>query len=191
MYEQIAKPKESKNKTVSNAVGQKKSCVKQSSGFVDNRFEVVALQKLANANSISNITVAKREKPKENKNSASIDANVQKKAIIPAKGKSSNIIQKYSYNADGAEITAHFPKNDTRKWIESVDAEVSWNKGEIMDPNSQGSSTVNNHGWKGVLKNQSNGNNATGLHMVNAKWGIRKCAGWKSGPRDSQLKRPS
>lgn len=56
-------------------------------------------------------------------------------------------------------------------WIESIGAEVTWNQGEKMDPNGIGTHSVNNHGWKGILKNQSNNNNATGLHVVNGNWG--------------------
>lgn len=40
MYEQAEKPKESKNRAVSNSVAQKKSNVKQGFGFVDNRTSV-------------------------------------------------------------------------------------------------------------------------------------------------------
>ncbi|WP_255423370.1 DUF4157 domain-containing protein [Undibacterium sp. CY21W] len=107
---------------------------------------------------------------KEPKNSSSIDVNAQNKALNPAKGESNVLIQKYSYDPTPAEITLKHPKG-THKWIESTGAKVSWKKGEIMDPNSIGSHTVHNHGWVGLLKNQSNGNNATGLHVVNANWG--------------------
>lgn len=107
---------------------------------------------------------------KEPKNSSSIDLNAQNKALNPAKGESNVLIQKYSYAPTPAEITVKHPKG-TDKWIESTGAKVSWKKGEIMDPDSIGSHTVHNHGWKGLLKNQSNGNNATGLHVVNANWG--------------------
>lgn len=107
---------------------------------------------------------------KEHNNSSLIDVNVQRKALNPAKGENSRVIQKYSYKADPAEITAKLPTG-TQKWTESISAKVTWNKGEIMDPGSIGSHVVNNHGWFGLLKNQSNGNNATGLHVVNANWG--------------------
>ncbi|GAB5419140.1 MAG: hypothetical protein Crog4KO_06480 [Crocinitomicaceae bacterium] len=98
-----------------------------------------------------------------------LDTLSQRKALIS--GKSSNVIQRYSHYADGATIKVKLPHNKTVNWTESVDAEVRWNKGDKMDPNSQGSSRVKNHGWKGLIKNQDNNNNATGLHMVNAKWG--------------------
>lgn len=56
MYAQTEKTKEHKNKAVCNSVAQKKSNVKQSFGFVDNRPETVAqrkLQKIANNYSIN------------------------------------------------------------------------------------------------------------------------------------------
>ena len=107
---------------------------------------------------------------KEHKNSSLIDVNLQRKALNEAKGENSGVIQKYTYKADPAEITVKHPKG-TQKWTESTGAKVTWTKGETMDPGSIGSHTVNNHGWVGLLKNQSNGNNATGLHVVNANWG--------------------
>ncbi|WP_234030544.1 DUF4157 domain-containing protein [Undibacterium sp. 14-3-2] len=107
---------------------------------------------------------------KEPKNSSSIDVNAQNKALNLAKGESNVLIQKYSYDPNPAEITVNLPKS-TEKWTESISSKVTWKKGEIMDPKSIGSHTVHNHGWKGLLKNQSNGNNATGLHVVNANWG--------------------
>ncbi|MFT6922731.1 MAG: hypothetical protein ACJA1C_001737 [Crocinitomicaceae bacterium] len=144
MYAQARKNKKNKSGTIANNAVQKKSIVNQGFEFIDNRPEAIAQRKLV---------------------------NVQGKAPVLSKGKDSNIIQKYSYSADGAEITVQLPNSDTRTWIESTEAEVTWNKGETMDPNGIGSHKVNNHGWKGILKNQSNGNNATGLHMVNANWG--------------------
>jgi hypothetical protein len=85
--------------------------------------------------------------------------------------KSSGVIQKYSYEAVPTDITVKISKGVTQKWIESTGAKVTWNQGETMDPSSKGSREVNNHGWVGLLKNQNNGNNATGLHVVNANWG--------------------
>lgn len=102
--------------------------------------------------------------------SSSLDANVQKKALNSAKVNNNAIVQKYDYDPTPAEITVHHPKG-TQKWTESISSEVSWNKGEKMDPNNIGSHKVANRDWKGLLKNQSNGNNATGLHVVNANWG--------------------
>lgn len=175
MYEQVEKPKDNSYPTNTqesraHANSVIKSNVKQGVGFVDNRPEAIAQRRLINTNLISNVLTAQLDKPIGNKNDSLDDTIAQKNALVY--GTSRNIIQKYSYKSlGGAEITAQFPNNDTRKWIESIGAEVTWNKGETMDPNGIGTHDVHNHGWVGVLKNQSNNNNATGLHMVNAQWG--------------------
>ncbi len=54
MYAQVEKPKENKSRAVADSVAQKKSTVKQSFGFVDNRHEAIAQRKhqeMANNNS--------------------------------------------------------------------------------------------------------------------------------------------
>lgn len=154
------KTQENKNQSMVNTVAQKKGETASTFQFEDNRPDAVAQRKLKDIASNSH-------QKKENKNSSIVNTSVQQK---PVKGENGSIIQKYSYKAVPAEITAKLPTG-TQKWTESTGAKVTWKKGETMDPYSIGSHKVNNHGWVGLLKNQSNGNNATGLHVVNANWG--------------------
>jgi hypothetical protein len=62
MYVQVKKPKENKSRAVANSVTQKKSNVKQSFGFVDNRPKSNAQKKIqSQANDSSLLPIQKKE----------------------------------------------------------------------------------------------------------------------------------
>lgn len=183
MHEQLKKTKESKNQLNSVAGSQRQSNNHFTSLLMDNRSEAIQMQKLQqladNSHKINQLIsiqdILNTPQTKEVSQLQTMEYNntlqKQQQMLIPTNWKSSNTIQKYSYKAYPTKITAQLPNNTTQEWIESTRAEVSWQQGEIMDPNNQGSHDVHNNNWVGLLKNQSNNNNATGLHVVNANWG--------------------
>lgn len=104
MYEQLTNPKENKSRAIANSVAQKKSNVKQSFGFTDNRPEAFAQRKLQD---LANNHSAQQQNPIQKKeNNTGLPDNL-KSGIENLSGYSMDDV-KVHYNSDKpAQLQAH------------------------------------------------------------------------------------
>lgn len=81
---------------------------------------------------------------------------------------SEGVIQRYTYGKGATRNVTVTGANGTRKFEECYYNFVEYKKGEKKQ---HGSGTKAPASWAGWVKNQGNGNNASQLHVVNARWG--------------------
>jgi hypothetical protein len=174
MHNQAQQQPANKNNPSASQSLKMQSGSKSNRQQVDNRLETVAQQKLQQGILGSAQLIKSKAYQEMADNSARLKQNDQPQTgdsipqlqLAPVSG--AGIIQRYTYQAGTTRTVKVSGATKSRSFEECTKNSVEFSKG---DKKPDTGTTTGTAAWADWLKNQTNSNNATQLHVVNRRWG--------------------